>query len=161
LKEYAELFVVKNYPTLLPQILQSNTPTSHKEALEYIRSIKNVLEEIGIKTKLDDSNNAFTFLHENTLLHPFHNSGVVVAIAGISGFGLGLHRAHEETLDGLIDFINQYCFDIYTNNKDKNFINGFRYEQKSNLNPSWLYTYCTQMQDEDFKAGREAARIKY
>lgn len=174
-EEFKENFIVKNYPEILPQIIKSYSATTHQSVLVAIRKKQEELAEKILTRSIDYTSvakderkqleelaenfkNAFLFLHENTTLHPGHHMAIA-NISGISGDAIDRpHRAHQETLDDLILFIEEYVLFQFKDNRRERFVRGFQYQQTRYNIVGSLYTYLSQTQDDDFTQGREAAK---
>ena len=154
--------IVKTNLPLLEMLVEANTAEKTLMALCKIRtailednrqnleSQKSVLDRmqnfsqnniVEINKKYDM---AFEFFHENSRSLPNHFDMFSV------------NSTHEEPLEMMIKFVKENCYSDFESPERRDFINGFRYQQKNWWDLSWVSTYMSTEQNGNFVAGRKA-----
>lgn len=150
---FPENIIVKNFPDLLQNLIKSTDYITYRAALYKIKQTSSDLYHTAQPKEQELFNNAFRFLHEHATIHPDHHCKVTLEMPGVSG-STGPYKAHTDTLNELIHFIDEYALGHYVNKERKYFIHGYMYQQTPWYElTNWLPTYFEEKND-DFELGR-------
>lgn len=96
-------------------------------------------------------NKSFIFAHNQMNTYPGHNKQYKNTNQNPP------YHAHNDSVEEMIQFIDEYCLYNFVDHNRKIYINGFNCAQMSYVDPRRL-RYCFQKPDEHFVAGIEEGK---